>query len=126
MRDANGFAIPKRLIKHDGLKVAHRHAPKHEKTTAKRLGGRLTNGSGNQREKGDVRVDGIMRVELKCTEKASFSVTKEMWRKISEAAAQRSEIPAMEIRFLNPDGSVSHQLALVPTDVLDRLIKVSS
>ena len=81
------LATPKRLKKQVTLSAAHRHAPKHEKTTAKRLGGKLTAGSGSKTEKGDIVVKGVLRLELKCTTRKSYSLTRETWAKIDAAAA---------------------------------------
>lgn len=120
-----GLNVPKRLKGKEGLKVSHKAAPAHEAASAKRLGGRLTAGSGSKTEKGDIRVNGIMRVECKGTINKSFSVTRDMLTKLEAAAAARNEIPAYEIRFLDPkSGACVAEYAVVPTHVLDLLVKV--
>lgn len=105
--------------------IAQKHSPMQEKAWAKLLGGRVTPGSGNQNTKGDVRVKGVMRLEMKCTEKKSFSITREMAEKIEQAGLANDEIPAMEIEFLSPTGKVLNRVAVVPVYVLEMLIGAS-
>jgi hypothetical protein len=117
------LATPKRLKTHQGLSAAHRHAPKHEAATAKRLGGTVTAGSGNKHEKGDVRIRGVLRAELKCTTRNSFSVTRDILQKVEAAAAANKEIPAMEIQFLDKEGTILDTFAVVPRWVLDLIVQ---
>ena len=101
---------------------AHQRSPHQERDAAKRLGGRVVKGSGSGPEKGDVRVKGVLRLEAKCTSKNSFSVTREMVRKIEEAALGAGEVPAIEIEFLDADGAVDARLLILPSYALDRLL----
>lgn len=102
--------------------VAHRRAPKQEKSLAKRGGGQTVPGSGSGHQKGDVKkYNGILRIEAKTTKHKSFSVTLEMIRKIEEAALPCNELPAMVIEFLGEDGRPIKELAVVPMYVLDDL-----
>ncbi|MCL5460342.1 hypothetical protein M3M33_17020, partial [Loigolactobacillus coryniformis] len=78
----------------------HKRAPKQERLTAARIGGKVTNGSGNQVEKGDVRVRGVARVENKTTKHASFSVTIEHINKLDAAVLGTKEIPMMAIELM--------------------------
>jgi hypothetical protein len=104
--------------------VAHRRAPKQERELAKRSGGRLTPGSGSKTQKGDVRkAYGIIRIEAKTTTKKSFSVTKEMVRKIEDASLPNGEIPAIVIEFINENGDPEMEVAVVPTYLLPNLQK---
>lgn len=116
----SGLRTPKRL--RGVKKAAHNRAPKQEKEAAARLGGKVVKGSGCGFEKGDVRVSGVMRLEAKCTENKSFSVTRDMVRKIEEAALNCGEIPAMEIEFLPIEGHPRSRVALVPVYVLEMLV----
>ena len=113
--------IPKRI---GGEKsVAARRSPKQEKDLASRFGGKVVRGSGRGNEKGDVRVKGVVRIEAKTTSKASFSVTKEMLAKIEMEAISCGEVPAFIIEFLGKDGKPEHEIAVVPTWVLNSLIQ---
>lgn len=102
---------PKRL---QGASPAHRRAPKQERELAIKFGGRVTKGSGNQSEKGDVRVKGVTRIEAKTTSAKSFSVTREMIAKIENAALGGGEIPALVIEFLGPDGKPQSSCLVMP------------
>jgi len=101
---------------------AHRRAPKQEKECAKRIGGTITPRSGAGDVKGDVRIKGYARIECKTTLQKSFSITRELVRKIEEAAlASQGELPAFCIEFLNPDGERDCEIAVVPVFVLEML-----
>lgn len=114
------LALPKRLR---GIKGAsHARAPKQEREAAKRLGGTLIKGSGSGDTKGDLRVKGILRLETKCTQRGSFSVTREMVRKIEDAALSSGELPAIEIEFLDAKGKVVQRVAVLPSISLDMLV----
>lgn len=104
--------------------ASKRHAPKQERAAAQALGGRTTKGSGNQSEKGDVRVKGVLRVEAKCTQRKSFSVTRETWDKIEDAASLCSpaEIPAMQVQFIEPDGTPGPILYIVRQDDFEEVL----
>lgn len=111
--------IPKRIV---GKKYpAQRRSIQQEKEIAKRAGGRLVKGSGRGNEKGDVRVNGVVRIEAKTTTKSSFSVTSEMASKIELAAVSAGECPAIVIEFLGKTGKPIHELAVVPMWVLNAL-----
>lgn len=112
--------LPKRLIgKHS---ASHARAPKQEKTVATRLGGRTVRGSGSGNEKGDVRVSGVVRVECKTTTAGSFRVTTEMLDKLRKAIHGTGEVPCMVVEFLQPDGTVSGSVAVLPMWCLETLI----
>lgn len=113
---------PKRLL---GVKkAAHGRSPKQEKELAGRLGGKIVKGSGCGFDKGDVRVKNKILLEAKCTEKNSFSVTREMVRKIEDAACGCSggEVPVMEIEFMAIPGQGKQKVVLMPEWALDMLI----
>lgn len=98
-------------------------SPKLEKKLAERVGGRRTSGSGNKREKGDVRKKGIARLEHKATQNKSFSVTREMLEKITLAGMGSNEVPAMIIEFLDVYGNSEGELAVIPVADLIRLLE---
>lgn len=102
---------------------AYRASPKLEKQMAKRTGGYRTAGSGNKREKGDVRVRGVTRIEHKATQKKSFSVTREMLEKIENAGRGCEEIPVLVVDFLDERGkSKGFEIACLPLQDLVDLI----
>lgn len=92
-----------------------------EKGLAKRVGGYRTAGSGNKKEKGDVRVNGVTRIEHKGTKHNSFRVTKEMLEKLELAGRGCDEIPIFVVDFLSEQGKSSGQeIACIPLkDLLD-------
>lgn len=100
---------------------AYRASPKLEKKLAERTRGYRTAGSGNKKEKGDVRVRGVTRIEHKATQHASFRVTKEMLDKIENAARGCDEVPILVVDFLNERGETEQrEIAVLPfQDLLD-------
>lgn len=110
-----------RLDKKNTQSKAYRASPNLEKKIAKKVGGRRTSGSGNQREKGDVRKNGVTRIEHKATQKKSFSVTREMVQKIELASMGCDEIPMVVVEFLDERGASNGEpLAVVRLqDILD-------
>lgn len=116
------LAIPKRLQGVKGGSVSHSRAKHQERELAKRLS-RVTRGSGNQKERGDVRVDKVLRIECKTTKHKSFSVTAEMLDKIKTAAYAANEVPAIVVEFVNKHGKPLAEVAVVPTWVLETIIE---
>jgi hypothetical protein len=111
--------VPKRIAGREH--TAQRRSLQQEKELAKRISGRTVKGSGRGNEKGDVRVEGIVRIEAKTTTKSSFSVTSEMIQKIELASVCSGECPAIVIEFLNKNGKPIHEVAVVPMWVLNAL-----
>jgi Holliday junction resolvase len=112
-----------RQSKADRLRSAsHVRSKSQEPEIAKRLGGRTVKGSGSGDEKGDVRVDKIVRIEAKTTKNKSFSVTRDMVAKIENAALGAGELPAIIIEF-NDDGKKVAELAVVPLWALETIAK---
>lgn len=102
--------------------VAHRRSPKQEQALAKRGNGKRTPGSGNGQHKGDVmKFHGILRIEAKCTKAKSFSITRDMICKIEDAALPNGELPAIIVEFIDDKGKPTHEIAVVPTYVLDSI-----
>jgi len=101
--------------------ASHLRAPKMEKELAKRIGGRITPGSGNKDVKGDVRLKRVARIEAKTTKNKSFSVTLDMIDKIETAALTCDELPILVIEFNDGNGRKVKEVAVVPTYVLDSL-----
>jgi len=98
---------------------AHQRSLKQEKELAIRGGGRQTVGSGNKREKGDIKkYHGVFRVEAKTTTKKSFSVKREMMEKLEDASVPHGEFPAMIIEFIDDNQNVLSEVAIVPTYML--------
>lgn len=105
------------------LTPSHARAKVQERTLASRVGGAVVKGSGCGFEKGDVRLKGVVRLEAKCTKNASFSVTRAMIEKLEQAALGAGEMPALVVEFLDDAGNPLHELAVVPTYVLDMMAK---
>ena len=103
--------------------ISHRRSRKQEKSLAERLGGRVTAGSGNQMEKGDVRIKGVLRIEAKTTKNRSFSVTLDMVEKIEQAAATGAELPVIAIDFISLQGKVLKSICVCPRYVLDEIVR---
>jgi hypothetical protein len=101
--------------------VSHKRAPLQEKTLARRLNGNLVPGSGSSYLKGDVRVKGVCRIEAKTTKRKSFSVTREMVRKIEDAATPHGEVPAIVVEFLDENGHPESELLVMPSYAIDAL-----
>ncbi len=89
--------FPKRMSY--GLTPSHARARDQEKSVAKRVGGRRTKRSGAGDEKGDVRLNGKLRIECKTTKHSSFRVTTDMIDKIEDAACSAGELPVIEIEL---------------------------
>lgn len=102
--------------------AAHKRAPKQEKAWAKKGGGKLTPGSGNKAVKGDVqKYRGVVRLECKTTSRNSFAISRKLIKTIEESALAHGEVPAIIIEFLHENGQPAHEIAVVPTYVLDML-----
>lgn len=99
--------------------AGYKHSRKQERKLATKLGGRTTLASGALREKGDVRVKGKKRIECKCTQHKSFSITLEMVEKIKAAALLNDETPYIQVDFINKEGKLLEQVAVVPMFYLD-------
>ena len=99
---------------------SHSRSPVQEKELAKKLGGKVTAGSGCGNEKGDVRLRNVLRVECKTTKNASFSVTTDMIDKIEAVALAHGELPAMLIELENGSRR-PRTVAVVPAFVLDMI-----
>lgn len=102
-------------------------SPKKEKKLALRVGGRTTNASGSKIEKGDVRIQGVARLEHKITQNKSFSVTREMVSKVVNASVACEEIAAIVVEFINSTtGKSEGELAIIPMEDLIRLLQDGS
>lgn len=109
--------VPKRLA---GACPSKARSPIQERETARRLGGIVTKASGGGAfEKGDVRIYGLARLELKTTRHRSFSVSVDMVDKIEGHALQAGEIPVIEIEL----DSGATKVAVIPSWALDVLLQ---
>jgi Holliday junction resolvase len=101
---------------------SYRRSRKQEKELARRGNGKLVPGSGSGAEKGDIKgYNGIVRIEAKTTKNKSFSITRDMVKKIEEAALGSGELPAIVVEFNDGRGNPELEVAVVPTYVLDNL-----
>jgi len=85
--------------------------------------GQLVPGSGSSVQKGDVKgcFGGLVRIEAKTTGNKSFSITRDMVRKIEDAALPNNELPAIVVEFIDEYGKPVMEVAVVPTYVLMEL-----
>lgn len=110
------LAEPKRT---QGPSKSHARSRHQERELATRLGGKITPRSGaGGFQKGDVRINGIARLEAKTTKHASFSVTAEMIQKVEDAAMTAGEVPILVIEIQGGARSV----AVIPMWALDLLL----
>lgn len=109
--------IPKRIK--GKATASHARSPKQEKEIANRIGGKVTRGSGCGNEKGDVRIERVIRIEAKTTKHRSFSVTRDMLEKIEMTALCAGELPALAIEFITEQGKPIGTVCVVPEWVLD-------
>lgn len=104
------------------LTNSHKRAKKQEKEMGGRLGAKLTPASGSRDVKGDLRIKGVARLELKTTMKKSFSVTMDMIGKIEAAATQTGEMPALIVEFNDGFGRKLQEVAIIPIYALETLL----
>jgi len=112
----------RRLAQQGKQSKGYHRAPKQEKQLAARFGGHPTPQSGAGWRKGDVRAKGSSRIEAKCTQAKSFSVTREMVQKIESAAIGNDEIPFIVIEFLDAGGKPDMEVAVLPVWALKQLL----
>lgn len=104
--------VPKKA---QGQSKSHARSKVQEKEIAKRIGGKVTPGSGSKYQKGDVRLKGFVRVEAKTTKHASFSVTTKLIDKLEQETFGSGEIPIFEIEL----GGGTHTAIVLPKDALE-------
>lgn len=107
-----------------GKSKSHTRAPKQEKELAKLVKGRRTPGSGSKALKGDVRKKRVVRIEAKTTKNNSFSVTRDMVRKIEEAALPYDELPVIVVEFNDGKGKKVSEVAVCPLYVLQEIAEL--
>lgn len=112
----------KRAARTANLTNSHRRAPKQEKELSGRLNARQTSASGAKDVKGDLRIKGLVRIEAKTTKHASFSVTREMIRKIEDAAVQTGEMPCIIVEMNDSFGKKLDEVAVMPMYALETLL----
>ena len=95
-----------------------RRSDRQEGHNARRVEGRVTVNSGAGRDKGDVKVSGLLREEDKTTEKASYVLKLADLRKVA-AAARGDEIPIMRIAF---EDDLRQQYVVLPSDWFQQLL----
>jgi Holliday junction resolvase len=100
--------IPRRR---QGQSPSHVRSREQEAELAAAFKGRRVRGSGCGNEKGDVRVERLVRIEAKTTKHNSFSLTRSMAQKIENAALPSGEVPVIIVEF---QGEPNMELAVVP------------
>ena len=108
------------LNRDKGQSKGYHRAKKQEKELSVRMAGKLVPGSGSSTQKGDVKgcFGGLVRIEAKTTGAKSFSVTRDMVRKIEDAALPNNELPAIVVEFIDEHGNPEMEVAVVPTYAL--------
>lgn len=101
------------------ISQSHTRAPKQERELADRIGGKRVKGSGAGFEKGDVRLSRALKIECKCTKHKSYALHRDIVEKIIDEAMPAGEFPAMHIEYLNDQGQVDLECAVVPVWVLE-------
>ena len=104
------------------LKSAYKRAPKQEKETVARLKGRAIPASGSKFRKGDAEVPDVVRIECKATEADSFRVTKDMLRKIENAAVGSGQFAMIEIEFVDAKQNVLFSCCVMKRSAVTSLI----
>ncbi len=92
-----------------------------EKRTAKTYGGRQTLNSGAMSDKGDVKVEGVLRIEDKTTRARSYVLKLEDLQKVARAA-NGDEMPVMKVSF---EDDLRKQYVIIPEAWFAYLIKAS-
>lgn len=106
------------------ISPSHKRAIQQEREAAKLLGARQTLASGAKGEKGDIRKRKLLRLECKTTKNASFSITRKMLEAIEDAALASGEMPAILVEFNDGNGRKLHEVAVVPSYVLQDICEV--
>lgn len=111
------------LNRDKGQSKGYHRAKRQEKELSIRMGGALVPGSGSSVQKGDVKgcFGGLVRIEAKTTGAKSFSITRDMVRKIEDAALPNNELPAIVVEFIDELGNPQMEVAVVPTWALQHL-----
>lgn len=105
------------------LAPAYKRSRGQERDTAKSLkGGRLIPASGAKFRKADVEVVNLARVECKATGAKSFSVTREMIRKVEDAGLMSNQIPYLEIEFVDNKGKTQESACVISRHALTILL----
>lgn len=112
-------AVPRRKA----LRHNKRASYKQEVSLAGELGGRVQPGSGNQKHaKGDLRKDGIFRLEAKLTHSDSFSLKLDELLKI-QSECDGQERPVFVVDFLKKGtGQLRDRFAVIAFDHLKELL----
>jgi hypothetical protein len=108
---------------HHEEKVATKYrkkaSQKQEKTLAKKLGGKVTPGSGAFGfHKGDVKTSDYL-VEAKFTDKQEYRLTLKTWNKIENEASDINKTALMEV-MLDQDGEPINLILISPMDLFDK------
>lgn len=102
---------------------------KSEKRVAARLGAKQTIASGNQADKGDYRLPGVLlpfRGENKATQNLTMALDSSWLAKIKKEARNKDESAMLTIDFINPDGSPRKdgQWVCVPLEVFKEMLGI--
>jgi two-component SAPR family response regulator len=105
-------------------KAAFYNAPKHEKQKADELGGYLVSNSGRGKEKGDVFKKNLYRIDCKNTTANSYSIKKDLAKKLELESIGKNEIPIFVISFYNEVHlKYDCELAVMPLRNLKELLE---
>jgi hypothetical protein len=104
------------------LGSAYKRAPKQEKETVKRLGGRAIPASGARFRKADAEIPNVARIECKATIHNSFSVTKAMMRTVEEAGMLEGQIPVIQVEFVDGNSNVEYACYVVKRKDMEHIL----
>lgn len=89
-----------------------------EKNLVDKLNAVLVRGSGRGKDKGDVKIKDILKVECKNTKKIGFTITSEMLDKMRQMC-NVNEVGFMQIDFIDADSFTIDQCVITDMSVLE-------
>jgi hypothetical protein len=104
------------------LGSAYKRAPKQEKETVKRLGGRAIPASGSRFRKADAELPNVARIECKATKHDSFSVTKKMMQTVEDAGLLEGQVPVIQIEFVDNDSNVEYACYVIKRKDMEHIL----
>ncbi|MCH2079604.1 hypothetical protein [Prochlorococcus sp. ALOHA_ZT_50] len=110
----------------NAMSISHEMSPKLEAKLKDDINKALmVKGSGRGRDKLDVKVPGLARVEHKVTKNKSYSVTLETLKKMRNGC-EVSEVPFLNVQFINEEGRVIEDCILTSKQVLLEYIEMGT
>ena len=102
----------------NAMSISHKRSPELEKKLSEDINKAvMVKGSGRGRDKLDVKVPGLARVEHKVTKNKSYGVTLETLKKMRDGC-EVGEVPFLNVQFINENGRVIEDCVLTSKQVL--------